>query len=175
MQENNSIKLRIYNKRDWSDQYNSIVWIGAILFLLSLLTITSTYTNEEISANSILKAYFWVSIPIVLILGIYELIGRYESLIKKHEEIASLILTNTTLQVFNDNIPYSKIEQISIRLREDQENPLQSANNYFKIKTDTKTHQLGLIIDSQDELQAVENAVDQLKNKGVSVHFKNYL
>ncbi|NOU59638.1 hypothetical protein [Marinifilum caeruleilacunae] len=175
MQDYNTIKLRIYNKLDWSDRYHSIFWIGTALFLISLIVITSIYTNEEISANPILKGYFWLSIPIVLILGIYELIGKYESLIKKHEPIKPLKLTNNTIHLFNEDIPFSRIEQITIRLRDDQEKPLQSDNNYLKIETDSKTHKLAVVIDSQEELKEVENAVSQLKKHGVSVYFETYI
>jgi len=169
------LSLRIYDKRDWSEQYSRYVWIGTAIYSIPLILIFSTNTNEEIGVNPFLKGYCWLMIPVFIIVGVFGVIDKYESYMKTHGPIELLSLYNQTIKLFDQEIPYSNITHITIRIRDNEEQSLHSANNYMKIEMNSVTHELAVVIDSNDELENLTKTVQHLKNKGVSVHFKNYL
>lgn len=169
------IELQIYDKRDWSDQYARYLWIGMGLIFIPFAIIVLTHTNEEISANPFLKGYSYLMIPLVVVGGAYKVIASYETHMKKHGPINSLTLSDKAIELFNKEFTYSDLQHITIRLRDENEQALHSANNYLKIETFNGVYQLALVIDSKEDLETVKKAVAHFKSKGVSIKFQNYL
>ena len=169
------LSLRIYDKRNWSEQYSRYVWRGTAIYLIPLILIIATNTNEEIGINPFLKGYCWLGLPLVIIVGAFGVIGKYETYAKTHGPIELLSLYNQTIKLFNQEIAYSNITLITIRIRDNEEQILHSANNYMKIEIDSDIVELAVVIASNDELKNLTKTVHFLKSKGVSVNFKNYL
>lgn len=169
------IELQIYDKRDWSDQYARYLWIGMGLIFIPFVIIVLTHTNEEISANPFFKGFSFLMIPVVVVAGVFKVITSYEHYVKKHGPINSLTLSDKAIELFNKQFTYSNLQHITIRLRDEKEEPLHSGNNYLKIETFNDTYELALVIDSKEELETVKKAVAHFKSKGVSIKFQNYL